>query len=81
MGRGGGGDRGARRKFAKFCTQPLLHKSLTTKQPKKKQKNDISKQLSKQSKTGEVERNYKMFANPVFINPGSYIFHTFPYKF
>ena len=24
------------------------------------------------AKTGEVERNYKMFANPVFINPGSF---------
>ena len=30
----------------------------------------MSKQHSKQAKTGEVERNYKMFANPVFINPG-----------
>ena len=77
----GGGGRGARRKFAKFCLQPLLHKSLTTKEPKKKQKNDISKQHSKKAKTGEVERNYKMFANPVFINPVRYIFHTFPYKF
>ena len=26
-----------------------------------------------QAKTGEVERNYKMFANPVFITPGGYI--------
>ena len=24
------------------------------------------------AKTGEVERNYKMFANPVFINQGSF---------
>ena len=28
----------------------------------------MSKQHSKQAKTREVERNYKMFANPVFIN-------------
>ena len=39
-----------------------VSKSLTTKQAKKK-KNDISKQNSKQGKTGEVERNYKMFDN------------------
>ena len=26
-----------------------------------------------QTKTGEVERNYKMFANLVLINPGRYI--------
>ena len=36
-------------------------------------KNDISKAHSKQAKTAEVERNYKMFSNPVFINPGRYI--------
>ena len=36
-------------------------------------KNDISKQLNKQAKSGEVERNYKIFANPVFINPGRII--------
>ena len=30
----------------------------------------MNKQHSKQAKTGEVERNYKVFANPVFINPG-----------
>ena len=38
-----------------------------------KQKIDISKQQSKQAQTSEVERNYKMFANPVFINPGRFI--------
>ena len=38
------------------------------KQPKKGC--DISKHHSKQAKTGGVERNYKMFTNPVFINPG-----------
>ena len=43
------------REFAEFPLQPLLHKSLTTKQQKKK--NDISKQHSKQAKKGEVERN------------------------
>ena len=38
-----------------------------------KKKSDISKQHSKQAKTWEVERNYKMFANPVVINPGRII--------
>ena len=37
---------GGRKKFAKFCLQPHLHKALTTKRTKK---NDISKQLSKQA--------------------------------
>lgn len=35
--------------------------------------NDISEQQSKQSKTGEDERNYKMFASPVVINPSRYM--------
>ena len=60
-----------RKKFAKFCLQPLLHKSLT---PKQQSKNDISKKQSQKAETGEVERNYKMFVNPVVINPGRYIF-------
>ena len=34
---------------------------------------DISKQHGIQAKTKEVEINYKMFANPVFINPGKYM--------
>ena len=37
---------------------------------------DLSKQHSKQDKTGEVERNYKMFADPIFINPLRYICKT-----
>ena len=36
-----------------------------------KKKKDISKQLSKVVK--EVKRNYKMFANPVFITPGRFM--------
>ena len=36
-------------------------------------KNHLSKQHSKQGKTGEIERNYKMFANPVFINSWRYV--------
>ena len=37
-----------------------------------KKRCDIRKHHSKQAKTGGVERisNYKMFSNPVFINPG-----------
>ena len=66
---GGGGGGGGRKKFATFCLQPLLHKFLTTKQQLKKH---ISKRHSKQAKTGEVERNYKMFANPVLTNPGRF---------
>ena len=40
---GGGG--GGRKKFAKFCLQPLLHKFLTTKRTKKKTyaKNSVKK--------------------------------------
>ena len=53
----------------KFPLQSLLYKSLTTKQPNKK---DISKQHSKQVKKGEIERSYKMFANSVFRNSGRY---------
>ena len=33
----------------------------------------MKKQHSKQAKAEEVEINYKMFANPVFINPGRYV--------
>ena len=36
--------------------------------------NTVSRRLDK---TGEVERNYKMFANPVFKNPGRYIYQYF----
>ena len=63
---GGGGGEGVRKKFP---LQSLLYKSLTTKQPNKK---DISKQHSKQAKKGEIERSYKMFANSVFRNSGRY---------
>ena len=28
------------------------------------------------SKTGEVAKNYKMLANPVFITPGIYIYKS-----
>ena len=34
---------------------------------------DINKQHGIQAKTKEVEINYKMFANPVYINPGRYM--------
>ena len=52
----------------------ILSTATSTQIPNTKQqkKNDISKQHSKQAKTVEVERNYKMFANPDFINPGKY---------
>ena len=44
------------------------------KQPKNKEKkkNDISEQRSKQA-LREEKKNYKMFAYPVLITPGSYL--------
>ena len=36
-------------------------------------RSDIKRQLSIQAKAQEIEINDKMFANPVFINPGRYI--------
>ena len=33
-------------------------------------------EIKKQAKTEEVEINYKMFANPVFINSGRSIYRT-----
>ena len=52
----------------------ILATSTSTQIPKHKtsKKNDISKQHSKQAIRREVEKNYKMFANPVFITPGRY---------
>ena len=48
--------------LSQFCKNPN-HETA-------KKSYDIKKQDSKQANTGEVEINYKMFANPVFINPG-----------
>ena len=60
---GGRLDRNSRNSvLSHFCKNPNHE---TT-----KKSYDIKKQDSKQAKTGEVEINYKMFANPVFINPG-----------
>ena len=54
-----------------ILSNSTLHKSLTTEQEKK---NDISKQHSKQAiRQGTLRKNYKMFANPVFITPGRYV--------
>ena len=50
----GGG--AVRKKCTKFCLT-LLRQSLNTKQAKKREKNDTSKQYSNQANTGEVERN------------------------
>ena len=63
------GERGVEGVRKKFPLQLLVYKSLTTKQPNKK---DISKQHSKQAKKGKIGRSYKMFANTVFRNPGRY---------
>ena len=49
-GEGGGG--GEREKFAKFCPQPHLHKTLTTKRTKKKTtlaSNSVNKPLDRRS--------------------------------
>ena len=45
------------------------------------QKHDLSKQQSKQAKTGEVELNYKMFGNPVFINPGRFMYSDIVFNY
>ena len=47
--------------FAIFCPQSFLHKSLNN--PQKVQHKKTTQ--NKQAKTEELERNYKMFANPV----------------
>ena len=62
-GRGGGEGRG------KIV---ILSTSTSTQIPNTKQakKNYIWKQHSKQDIRQEVEKNYKMFADPVFITPG-----------
>ena len=52
--------------FTKFPLQPIqIPNKKTTNE------NDISKKHSQQVKAGKVEINYKIFANPVFINPGT----------
>ena len=67
-GRGGGGiERTRIREIPSTATSTQIPNHKSTK------KNDISKQHSEQAKTGEVERNYKMLANPVFINPSRLI--------
>ena len=68
------GIRGGRldRDWRNSVSSPLLHKSLTTNNQKKKTNKQTSKQQVELRQ--EVERNYKMLANPVFINPGTGIF-------
>ena len=68
------GKRGGRldRNWRNSVSSPLLHKSLTTNNQKKKTNKQTSKQQVELRQ--EVERNYKMLANPVFINPGTGIF-------
>ena len=59
----------------------ILSTSTSTQIPNHKtsKKNDISKQHSKQAtRQGEVQKNYKMFANPVFITPDIYTYFTPP---
>ena len=67
---GGEGGRGGCKnnvnEFTKFPLQPIqIPNKKTTNE------NDISKKHSQQVKAGKVEINYKIFANPVFINPGT----------
>ena len=67
VGGGGGGVRkSSNLQILSSATSTQTHNHETT-----PQKCHISKQHSKQAKRGrEVERNYKIPANPVFINPG-----------
>ena len=48
---GAGGRGGGRKKFAKFCLQPHLHKALTTKRTKKTTlaSNSVNKPLDRRS--------------------------------
>ena len=65
-GEGGGGRKSSNLQILSSATSTQTHNHETT-----PQKCHISKQHSKQAKRGrEVERNYKIPANPVFINPG-----------
>ena len=52
----------------------FIYTSIHKKTPNHKttKKKHIRKQHSKQAKTGEVERNYKKFANMVFINSSGF---------
>ena len=69
-GGGGGVERNLRNSVYSHFDSAQIPNNITTK------KKDTSKQHSKQAKTGELERNYKMhmFADPVFINPSRSIF-------
>ena len=52
----------------------ILSTATSTQSPthKANKKSDMSKHLSKHLAIGEVERNYRMSANPVFIAPGRF---------
>ena len=43
--------------------------------------NICTKQPKTRFETGEVELNYKMFANPVFINPGRFIYSDIVFNY
>ena len=68
-GGGGGLERTRIREIPSTATSTQIPNHKTA-----KKENDISKQDGEQAKTGKIERNYKMFANPVFINPDRYKF-------
>ena len=64
-GKGGGGWKEISEiLFTATSTQSPTHKA--------NKKSDMSKHLSKHLAIGEVERNYRMSANPVFIAPGRF---------
>ena len=58
------------RKFAKFPRQPLPTQMPNPPPPKKANKQINKNDIGNQAKTREVEKKYKIFANPVFITWG-----------
>ena len=61
--------------FAKFCLQPLLHKSLTTNNPKKDatQANNTVNKL-RQEKLREITKCFLTQCSEAFINLGRCVF-------
>ena len=53
---GGGGGGGGGQKFPKLCLQPLLQKSLTTKQTKRGISNQLNEEAIRQEKLREITK-------------------------
>ena len=64
--RAAGAGRDGREKGKKFCLQPLLHKTIT--------KNAKANNWVNKLRQGKLREILIFFPNPVFINPGRYIY-------